>query len=251
MKTRTRILLVLFLVVGAALLGGWFWIQEPLPEWKTGPEAEALAQRMLAAVDAPAWERTGAVLWSFRGQRHHLWDRQRSFARVAWGDVTVWLDLTSRRGLARRAGSDLAGSELQAALDEAWSAWCNDSFWLNPIAKIYDDGTERGLVETAGGPALLVHYRSGGVTPGDSYLWILDAAARPVSWRMWTQILPIPGLKLTWEGWQQLSTGAWISTRHQLGPRALELTGVRGAASLAELEPGADPFEELQALLGS
>ena len=33
----------------------------------------------------------------------------------------------------------------------------------------------------------------GGVTPGDTYLWILDDSGRPVAWRVWVKILHIPG----------------------------------------------------------
>ncbi len=37
---------------------------------------------MMVAVDSDAWERIGAVRWTFRGNRSHLWDRERQLVRV-------------------------------------------------------------------------------------------------------------------------------------------------------------------------
>lgn len=239
-----RMMLVLALVAIALLV---VWAREPRPRGRPGEGAEALAQRMLAAVDAPAWERTGAVAWTFRGQRHHLWDRQRSLAQIRWDDVEVELDLQTRRGLARRQGKELQGKELDEALEQAWQAWCNDSFWLNPVAKIYDPGTRRELVETAHGAALLVVFTEGGVTPGDAYLFRVDSNGLPTRWKMWTKILPIQGLSMGWEGWTTLATGARIATEHPIGPRVLKLTDVRGAATLEDLHLGDDPFARLVA----
>lgn len=241
-----RRLLKVLVVLAVFAVGFWIWANEPRPAGTPGPAAEALAQKMLAAVDDEAWRRTGAVTWSFRGEHRHLWDRQRSFAIVAWGDTEVELDLTTRQGFAhRREGGELAGEELAKALDTAWQLWCNDSFWLNPLTKIYDEGTARSLVEHKDGPALLVEFGAGGVTPGDAYLFLLDAQGLPERWQMWTQILPIQGLGAGWEGWTQLATGARVATRHPIGPFTLELRDVRGAATLAELQPGPDPFVRL------
>jgi hypothetical protein len=58
---------------------------------------------------------------------------------------------------------------------------------------------------------------------------------------MWVSIIPIGGLEASWEGWIQLSTGAWVSTVHEVGPMTLTLTDVKGAASVMELL-GEDPF---------
>ncbi len=60
------------------------------------------------------------------------------------------------------------------------------------LTKVY----ERRLVKTkTNKDALLVTYTSGGTTPGDSYLWHLDASGKPESYQMWVSILPIGGLE--------------------------------------------------------
>lgn len=228
-------------VVGLVGLGAA--LHEPLPTGETGPAAEALADRMLQAVDAEAWERTGAV--SFRFHTHeHLWDLRRNLARVRDGDVEVLVDLSDRTGLARRGGAPVASDEQARLVAWAYATWANDSFWLNPVVKVRDPGTTRSLVRRDGADALLVSYSSGGVTPGDSYLWHLGPDGRPTRWEMWVGILPIGGLDVSWEGWKTLSTGASVSTVHDWGFVTLEVGEVRAAESLDALgEAGA--FEGL------
>jgi hypothetical protein len=49
-----------------------------------------------------------------------------------------------------------------------------------------DEGTTRSLVKNEDKTnGLLVSYASGGVTPGDAYLWKLDANGLPQSYKMW------------------------------------------------------------------
>src|SRR5262249_41213824 len=153
-----------------------------------------LARAMGGAVRLDAWARTGAVRWTFRGQHRHLWDRRRNFDRVSWSNFTVLVDLDRRRGRAFQRGRELGGVEAQRLVDRAYGYWVNDSFWLNPVAKLFDPGVERSLVTLVDGPALLIHYSSGGLTPGDSYLWLLRQDARPRAWRMWASALAIKGL---------------------------------------------------------
>ncbi len=219
-----------------------------LPTGTIGAEAEALADRMLAAVADDAWSRTGAVRWTFRGKHQHLWDRQRNLARVRWDDYEVLVDLAQRTGIVRQKGQVLDGPDVGGLIEQAWAYWANDAFWLNPIAKLRDPGTERSLVapDRKGRRRLLVTYTTGGVTPGDHYLWTLGDDDLPVDWRMWVQIIPKGGTRATWTGWQTLATGARVATEHRIaGLLKLRLTDVAGAATLAALEPGPDPFAEL------
>jgi len=160
------------------------------------------------------------------------------------------VDLDRRRGLAWRDGQRLAPTEAETQVQKAWEVWANDSFWLNPVAKLFDPGVERRIVPLpGGGDGLLVTYTGGGATPGDSYLWLPGADGRPAAWRMWVSVIPVGGVEATWEGWARLGTGAYVSTRHRLPLITLEITEVEGAAALAELEAGDDPFAPLSAYL--
>ncbi|MEZ4472426.1 MAG: hypothetical protein R3F60_16855 [bacterium] len=215
------------------------------PTGTPGPEADALARRMEAAVDVTAWQATGAVQWTFAGKRHHLWDRQRSFVEVRVDAQRVLLDLTADRGLAWEGEAALTGEAAAKALDDAHAAWTNDAFWLNPLAKLFDAGVARSQVVEGDKVGLLVQYTAGGRTPGDAYLWWPGPDGTPTRWQLWTSNIPIGGLEATWEGWITLATGARISTRHVFPMRELALTDVQGAASLAALRPGPDPFAAL------
>ena len=95
---------------------------------------------------------------------------------------------------------------------------------------MYDKGVERRLVKTEDGTkALLVTHTSGGVTPGDSYLWLLDEAYRPTAFKMWVSIIPIGGVKATWEEYKTIE-GVPFATLHQMGPLSLFIKNLEGAS---------------------
>lgn len=222
------------------------WLHEPLPEASPSPEADALARRVASSVDIVAWSETGVIEWTFAGRTTHLWDRERDLLRVRWSSTEVLMDLTSLQGHATVDGKQQSGPAADALLQQAYSSWVNDAFWLNPLASLFDEGTTRAIVSVNGSDGLLLSYSSGGQTPGDSYLWLLGPDDRPTAWRMWVSVIPIGGVECSWEGWQQLSTGAWVATRHRaaVGP-TLKITNVRAAAHLTELTGGEDPFAVL------
>lgn len=205
-----------------------------------------MAHRVERAVNAEAWARTGAVRFTFRGKNAWLWDRFGSRVRLKTGDLEVLLRTTDRGGVAFEGGRPLAGEALADVLADTWKSFCNDTFWLNPLVKLFDAGTRRALVPLPeGGTGLLVEYGAGGVTPGDAYLWHLGPDDRPVAWQMWVKIIPVGGLRMSWGGWQTLETGAVVSTLHTGSVMDLALTDVAGAAHLDLLEAGA--FDRLPA----
>lgn len=231
----------------AALFVLYLLNNESLPKGKTGPEADALAQKVLTAINKTAWDTTGAVSWNFAGRHEHLWDRDRHFAEVKWEDYRVLVNINEISGVAYKGGEALADkTENDKLVRTAWEYWANDSFWLNAPAKVFDGGTSRSIVKLEdGSDGLMISYSSGGVTPGDSYLWILDENGLPKSYKMWVQIIPLGGAEATWEDWKTLSTGAKISGFHKLGPLEIEVSNVEGKATLLELTEGKDIFAEL------
>ncbi len=235
-----------FVVLALVLLVFAFGLvaHEPMPDGEPGPAADALARRLEAYARPEAWAETRFVRWTFRGVNHHVWDRERGFARVTQGNKIVWLRLSDRTGVVRNDGIELHHERARRAREAAYARWVNDSFWLNPLVKLFDPGTSRELVPGQEG-GLLVLYESGGVTPGDGYLWEVDAQQRPVAWRIWARILPIGGIRTTWEGWQELSTGARVSTEHRGRVGALRLTDVRGGRTWSDVGFEEDPFAPL------
>lgn len=232
------VVLILAIVAVAVLV---YSMNEPRPVGTPGAEADTLAHAMEAAVDKDAWERTGAVRWSFFEQHHYVWDRDRGLVQIEWGESRALFHTADRTGRVWSKGEEQSPEDAEEALRTAYAYWINDSFWLNPVVKLFDPGVERSLVRLEDGrDALLVSYTSGGVTPGDAYLWIPGEDGLPAAWRMWVQIIPVGGIEVTWEGWKELSTGAKVSTEHQGWGRLMTfITGVEGAEDLEAL--GVDP----------
>jgi hypothetical protein len=201
---------------------------------------------MERAVDAEAWARTGAVRFVFRGETRHLWDKARGLDLVEFlkRDERVLLDIGKKTGRAWHKGAEVTDAVArQKLVDKAYSRFCNDSFWFNPVVKFFDDGVTRTRVVDEHGESLVIHYASGGVTPGDTYHWLVGPGDLPSAWRMFVQVLRIKGLQTSYEQWTTLPTGAKVSLlRRAFGLTAVRFTEVAGAATLAELVPGDDPF---------
>ncbi|MEM9324400.1 MAG: hypothetical protein AAGA85_02035 [Bacteroidota bacterium] len=221
MKKILKITAIVFALIIATIALLLWSASEPLPQGETGPAAEALADKMLQALNKPAYDSLEELTWSFPRGHSFVWDKSVHQVKVQWADFTVDLQPNRLDGVAYQNGEELSGTSRDEAIQKAWALFANDSFWLVAPYKVRDPGTVRKLVETNEGPALLVTYSTGGVTPGDSYLWILDESGRPKAWKMWVSILPIKGLEFSWENWQQLE-GAWFAPTH-VGPASLSV----------------------------
>ena len=241
-----RWLTIIAITVVVAGFITWAILNKPRPKGIPGPEAERVANEMLTAVDASAWKETGAVRFTFRNH-HHLWDRRRNYDQIESGKRKVLLRVREQTGRAWENGAEVNPERTAGLVRDAYAQWVNDAFWLNPVVKIFDRGVTRSIVRDDSGTHLMIEYTSGGLTPGDAYLWTpVENGTPPTGWRIWAQRLPIGGLSATWEGWINLSTGARVSTLHRIGPFTLEIKDVAGARSLAELLSGAaDPFASL------
>lgn len=236
-----------FIIASASILFlvGCAGVDKAITEKEPGPKADSLAHRIMEATAYDAWQQTGVVSWTFRGSNRHIWDRQRKYSRVEWDKYVVLFDHTTKKGKAWKNDQRVEGEALTKLIDEAWNKWANDSFWLNPFEKLYDEGTERAYVQTEeGDDALLITYTTGGNTPGDSYLWITDENGLPKEVKMWVSIIPIKGVPVSWEGWQTLSTGAKAASEHKMSFITLELTDIKGAADINAYAEN-DPFAGL------
>lgn len=219
------------LLVGLLACGILYIIyHEPLPQGQTGPKADALAQKMLEALNYEAYQRTRFLEWSFPNNTHYYkWDKEQNQVEVKWKVFTVNLDLNDvALSEVSQKGTELAANESRELIATARDYFNNDSFWFVAPFKVFDKGTERSIVKLDdGSEELLVTYSRGGSTPGDSYLWALNANGFPESFRMWVQIIPIGGLKATWDDWKVTTSGTFLPTAHEIGPFTLSMGDVR------------------------
>ena len=249
-----KLLKILGILVGVIVLGIgilFFSMNEKEPTGATGPAADDLAKAMERAINKVAWDSTTYLSWTFQGRGEHdyIWDKDRNFVSISWDEnKKVLLHTKSVTGLAFVGDQAVEGEEKDKMIQEAWGYFCNDSFWLNPAVKAFDPGVERSVVTLDdGAKALKVSYKSGGVTPGDSYLWILDENNRPKEWKMWVSIIPFGGLSFTWEDWNAISTGALVSSTHASKLFTLQLANIKGGMDLASIDQTGDPFPGLVA----
>lgn len=224
--------LVLFLSLPTLLLFGFLYFKynEKLPIGVAGPEAEKLATKMLESLDYEAYQSTNYIEWTFKKRHHYKWNKARKTCEVYWKNYKVNLNLTNTASSeAFENNLKINGKEAKMLIEKATSYYNNDSFWLVAPFKVFDEGTERSTVNLENGKkGLLVTYKSGGSTPGDSYLWHLNDNGKPTSFQMWVQILPIDGLEASWNDWTTTESGAQLPTFHKLMVLGLEITDLIG-----------------------
>lgn len=241
-----RVLRVIVIFLAIALVGGFIFFQmvdEAEPQGEAGIEAEAMADKMMAAVNKQAWDSTRYVQWTFKSVHHFLWDKESNRCRVAWEDNVAWIDLNNVTGKAEKADLGLDGQEAEDQIKTGWSHFCNDSFWLNAVVKAKDPGTGLSIVKLKDGrEGLKVKYSSGGVTPGDAYVWILDENGRPTSYKMWVSIIPVGGLEFTWEDWHTLEGGAQVAKIHNSKVLNLDISNLKASQNIEDFGYSKDPF---------
>ncbi|MGZ0017084.1 hypothetical protein [Yeosuana sp. AK3] len=208
----------------------FFKYNEDLPEGKQGKDADALAHKMLEALNYDAYKNTDYLEWTFKKTHHYKWYKAKNMCSVFWKDYKV--DLNFNDASLNKAfvhGFKIEGDTGKEIIDKAVSYFNNDSFWLVAPYKIFDAGTVRKLVDLHDSPnqALLVTYSKGGTTPGDSYLWILEDNGMPKSFKMWTSILPLKGLESSWSHWTTTGSGAKLPTFHNILFLGIEITNIK------------------------
>ncbi|MCB9234980.1 MAG: hypothetical protein H6581_25225 [Bacteroidia bacterium] len=230
------------LVILGALVAGWM-LNKPMPEGKEDAKAEALADEMLAAVNIQAWDSLKYLSWNLGEVHDFFWDRERNLVEVKWGGKRVLLNPETRAGKAYLEGKEVGDEENEAVCEDAFRWFANDGFWLLSFTKVRDPGTVRKYVDLPdGGRGLLVTWSSGGVTPGDSYLWKVGPDGLPLSWQLWAQVLPVGGLEFAYSDWITLYNGAKIPLLQTGQLWDMKFPSVKAGQTLGEFGLQEDPF---------
>jgi hypothetical protein len=221
MKKLFKFIGIILLLIIAAITIYYFVNNEALPKGKKGKEAEALATKMFDALNHEAYENTEVLKWSFRNEHHYTWYKKENIVHISWAQYKVTLHTKEIEKSEVYIDGKLTDNK--EIVKKAQDFFNNDSFWLVAPYKVFDAGTERSIVKVNDKDALLITYTSGGSTPGDSYLWILDENYLPVSYKMWTQIIPIGGVSATWSNLKTTEAGIKLPITHKLSLFGLEL----------------------------
>ncbi|SNR15371.1 hypothetical protein [Tenacibaculum jejuense] len=221
MKKFLKIIGILLLLIIGVFTFIYLKYNETLPTGKQGEEADALANKMLVALQHEAFENTEIIEWSFVGKHFYKWYKQEDKVEVSWGKNKVILNTKNPNESEIFVNGQK--SDDKTLIEKAEAFFNNDSFWLIAPHKVFDNGVERRIVKHNDKDALLVTYTSGGTTPGDSYLWILNDNGFPTHYKMWTQIIPVGGLGASWSDWTTTEAGLQLPTKHKLDVLGLEI----------------------------
>lgn len=223
---------LIFITLPSLLYIGYLFLKynEELPHGIEGEPAEIVAVNMLDALNYTAYQKTNYLEWTYRNKHHYKWEKSKNTCAVYWKEYKVVLNFNDLENSKVYVHNFTVSNESRAELlEDALSYFYNDSFWLVAPYKIYDQGTERRLVTLDNGDkALLVTYTSGGETPGDSYLWILDDSGKPVGFKMWASIIPFKGLEVSWNDWITTESGAQLPSSHKYLFFGVDMGDVKG-----------------------
>ena len=205
---------------------------------RSDPRALALVLSCLESMGgSEAWQAVGALRFAFvvergnqrLGRRIHYWDRQSRRHRVEMKDrrgrsLVVSEGLGRADGEALSEGALLAGEDLVTALEEAYAAWVNDTYWLLMPYKTLDPGVTLAYE----GPAhrnrgkyhrVRLTFDEVGLTPGDVYwAWINDRTRRMDYWSYHLQGTPEdkPESVFAWLDWEDFGGVLLSLTREQV-----------------------------------
>ncbi|MFN2261881.1 MAG: hypothetical protein ABR595_07450 [Psychroflexus sp.] len=226
MKKFFKILgLIILLIIITLSIIGWA-MSEDLPNGKTGPKADELAQKILNSVNHEAFKKTKIISWNFAGFHAYEWHKSEDFVILNFDENKVHLNLKDYSKSKVLTPENISEEKRNTLIEESIKNFNNDSFWLVAPHKIMDKNVERKLVKHNNNDALLVTYKSGGTTPGDSYLWILDKNYRPKAFKMWVSIIPIGGLKAEWKNWKTTETEIILSTQKSIFGFPIEINNL-------------------------
>ena len=117
------------LLYAADLFGETYPAAQGFDTAGSSPQAIALAEETVQAMGGySAWSQTRFITWRFFGRRLHVWDKWTGDIRFEQDDLTVLMNIHTKRARAFRDGNQLTDSELQTALDQGYRAWINDSY---------------------------------------------------------------------------------------------------------------------------
>ena len=174
MKKALRIISIAISGLILILFIGYLILNESKPQGKLSLEADELARKVEQAMNKVAWDSTKTVSWTFKGGHNYEWNKADDLVTVRWDKHEVVINTDAQSGIVSN-GQNYSFEEANELVNTAIGFFNNDSFWLAAPFKAFDPGTERSIVTLKDGrKGLMVTYTSGGSTPGDSYVWILD-----------------------------------------------------------------------------
>ena len=203
----------LILLISLLPLVVFAYTSKKVPEGHSPKEADTLALEVMNNLNLSAWQKTNLVKWELFGHQYQ-WFKNKDSIVVKWKKYEAFVNLNQATGEVYEKGELVENNK--ELIEKAIKNFNNDSFWLSAHYKMLDPGTSREIVDLKKGKVgLKVFYASGGSTPGDTFLWIIEDG-KPVAFKMWVSIIPFGGLKAKWKKWTVTKTGATFALSHKV-----------------------------------
>ena len=176
------------------------------------PRAIEIADRVMERLGGRgAWDNTRYLTWRFFGGRRHVWDKWTGDHRLEDGDLVVLHNINDRSGRAWAGDVEITDPDtLTNRLEQAYSRWINDAYWLVMPYKLKDSGvtlTYEGEDMTEDGlPAYVLELTFQGVgrTPQNRYqVWVDIDKSLVRQWSFYREAAdPEPRFVMPWANWQ-------------------------------------------------
>ena len=135
MKTKKILKIVMgviiFFTLPSLLFFGfvYFKYNEDLPAGQQGPQADALAHKMLQALNHEAYLETNYIEWTFKNRHHYQWQKNENTCMVHWKDYKVDLNLNNPSlSKAFVHNFEVQGEQASEYIATALGYFNNDSF---------------------------------------------------------------------------------------------------------------------------
>ena len=206
------------------------------PPLKADPKAAAIADQVMDALGGKkAWDDMHYIRFEFGMEkdgkfqgRSHTWDkwtgRYRLEGKTPDGKSYVTLmNVNTKEGSAWMDGKKLEGDDAKKALEKAYGAWVNDTYWLLMPYKLKDPGVileYGGEAKEPGGMCdkLVLTFDNVGLTPKDKY-WVYVNRDNHLVDR-WDYVLKgekVPPTTWQWKNWEK--HGSVMFSTERMNPK--------------------------------
>jgi hypothetical protein len=228
-------------LVAGSFLTAAFALAPHVVAAQAAPTAESVAAHVMQSLGGQqAWDNTHYIRFNFVGRRAHWWDKWSGRHRVEWDSkekqhYVVLENVNTKEGKAWLDGKPLEGEKAKEALENAYGAWVNDTYWLIEPYKLRDPGVNLSYdgeeaIDGRTYDKLALSFGKVGLTPGDRYWVYVNRNTGLVDrWAYILQDMPKEGPPTVWkwEGWQKYGNIMLAPHRTQVGnERKLELSDI-------------------------
>lgn len=219
--------------------------KKQLVKRSTAIGADSLADLVIKKTNGGCWDSVRIISWTFLNHKQ-VWDKSRSLYILEGKNEKTIIDLNNPSyGIAYKKTQLLSGADKTKQLTKAYDTWANDSFWLNPFWKFYDNTVSRRIyIDKKQRQHLVVYYKTG-EDIGDLYDWTIGNDNLPSKWNLFVKIIPFNNLGISWSDWKKFDCGLQISQKHKI---AFFNLGISNLEIINEWERSTyktDPFTEL------